>query len=356
MPNSLFLNDYHTDKIVSYSRWLILLLILFICHSPAAPIQAEKTVIPAALAAFSFLYIAAAHISTSFFMKKGKASRRLAAVWIGCDHIAAAVLFWVYGDGAAVFYPLAILLTMNAAIRMRTKGALCSVLFLSASILAGSDLGQDAGLLLLPLCILWAAGILSGGAAVREMKQKAQIDKLKRMVYTDFLTGLANRRAFHEHLNLIEKIAEPCFILLGDVDNFKSINDHYGHLEGDEVLKKLGSVFMRAEKLSGCRIYRYGGEEFAFLFPGHREDKVIGMLTGLLDSVVQEVMAAEKQSVTMSFGVSFLRSGNTKLALEEADALLYQAKTSGKSKAIFSSGLILKNTLPSAKIKNANSG
>jgi diguanylate cyclase len=355
MPNSLFLNDYHTDKIVSYSRWLILLLILFICHSPAAPIQAEKTVIPAVLAAFSFLYIAAAHICTSF-MKKGKASRRLAAVWNGCDHIAAAVLFWIYGAGAAVFYPLAILLTMNAAIRMRTKGALCSALFLSVSILAGSNLGEDAGLVLLPLCILWIAGILSGGAAVREMKQKAQIDKLKRMVYTDFLTGLANRRAFHEHLNLIEKTAEPCFILLGDIDNFKSINDHYGHLEGDEVLKKLGGVFLRAEKLSGCRIYRYGGEEFAFLFPGHREDKVIGILTGLLDSVVQEVMAGGKQSVTMSFGVSFLRSGNTKLALEEADALLYQAKTSGKSRAIFSSGLILKNTLPSAKIKNANSG
>jgi diguanylate cyclase len=355
MPKSLFLNDFHTDKIVSYSRWLILLLILFLCHSPAAPFPAEKTAIPAVLAAFSFLYIAAAHICTSF-MKIGKASRRLAAVWTGCDHIAAAVLFLISGNGAAVFYPLAFLLTVNAAIMTRTKGALCSALFLSASILAGADLGQDAERLLLPLGILWITGILSGGAAVREMRQKAQIEKLKRMVYTDFLTGLANRRAFHEHLSLIEKTAEPCFILLGDVDNFKSINDYYGHLEGDEVLKKLGSTFMKAEKLSGCRIYRYGGEEFAFLFQGHREEKVINMLTGLLDSVVQEVMAGGKKPVTLSFGVSYLSSGNTKLALEEADALLYQAKTSGKSRAIFSSGLILKNTLASKKIQNANSG
>lgn len=355
MPKSLFFDDYHTDKIVSYSRWFFLLLVLFISHSPAAPFQAEKTALPAVLAVFSFIYITAAHICTSF-IKNGKASRRLAAVWTGCDHIAAAVLFMISGDGAAVFYPLAILLTVTAAIRMRTKGALFSALFFSASILAGTDLGQDAEHLLLPLGSLWITGILAGGAAVRETRQKSQIEKLKRMVYTDFLTGLANRRAFHEHLNLIEKTAEPCFILLADVDNFKGINDYYGHLEGDEVLKKLGRTFMRAEKLNGCRIYRYGGEEFAFLIPGNREEKVINILTGLLDSVAQEVMAGGKQPVTMSFGASFLKSGNTKLALEEADALLYQAKTSGKSRAIFSSGLIMKNTLPSKKIMSANSG
>jgi diguanylate cyclase len=352
MPNSLFLNDHHTDKIVSYSRWLILLLIFFLCHSPAAPLQAEKTALPAALAAFSFLYIAASHICTSF-MKNREGSRRLAVLWTACDHLAAAVLFLLSGAEAAFFYPLAILLVLHAAIRLHTKGAAASALFLSSAILAGSDFGQDAGRVLLLLGILWITVILAGGAAVREMRQKAQIGKLKRMVYTDFLTGLSNRRAFHEQLTLLEKTAEPCFLLLGDVDNFKSINDCYGHLEGDEVLKKLASTFMKAEKISGCRIYRYGGEEFAFLFPGRREENVIGMLAGLLDSVVQEVKVGSEQPVTMSFGVSFINSGNSKLALEEADALLYQAKTGGKSRAIFSSGLVLKNTLSSKKAGNA---
>jgi diguanylate cyclase len=352
MPKSLLLNDYNAEKLVSYSRWIILLVTFFLWHSPAAPFQTDRPVLPAVLATFSILYITAAHFCTAL-IKEVNARRRYAVLWTICDHAAAAVLFFMSGDGAVILFPAAIFLTVNAAIGWRFKGALASAIFLSACILAGSDWSRGASPVLFPLCFLWISCMLTALSAVREVRQKAQIGKLTKMVYTDFLTGLANRRAFHEHLNLIEKTAEPCFLILADVDNFKMINDYHGHLEGDEVLRKLGGTFMKTEKQSGSRIYRYGGEEFAFLVPGSREEEVIGMLTGLIDNVVREVKAGGEQPVTMSFGVSLISSGNTKLALAEADELLYQAKTGGKSRAIFSSGLILKNTMPSRRVKNA---
>ena len=160
---------------------------------------------------------------------------------------------------------------------------------------------------------------------------------------TDPLTGLGNRKYFDRSIEAAVQAAldggEPLSLLMFDIDHFKSFNDSYGHLTGDQVLRLVGMSLKQTIKGQDITA-RYGGEEFAVVLPS----TALKQALAVADHIRRAVMAKElkKKStgeilgrVTVSIGVSMLRRGDTPdLLIERADACLYAAKRNGRNRAV----------------------
>jgi diguanylate cyclase (GGDEF)-like protein len=161
---------------------------------------------------------------------------------------------------------------------------------------------------------------------------------VKAQAVTDELTGLANRRRFMEVLTLELKRAErfqsPLGLVLADLDNFKLVNDRFGHHTGDEVLRALSNVF-RAGLRDVDLAARLGGEEFAVLLPETDEMGAAGVaerLRAALEALELEGPAGAALGVTASFGVAvYPEARSSDELLTQADAALYRAKAAGKN-------------------------
>jgi len=160
---------------------------------------------------------------------------------------------------------------------------------------------------------------------------------------TDPLTGLGNRKYFDRMIATAVQDAlatgEPLSLLMFDIDHFKSFNDSYGHLTGDQVLRLVGMSLKQTIKGQDITA-RYGGEEFAVVLP----NTALRQALTVADHIRRAVMAKElkKKStgeilgrVTISVGVSMLKPGDDPDALiERADACLYAAKRNGRNRVI----------------------
>lgn len=160
---------------------------------------------------------------------------------------------------------------------------------------------------------------------------------------TDPLTGLGNRKYFDRMIGIAVQSAlasgEPLSLLLLDIDYFKSFNDSYGHLTGDQVLRLVGLSLKQTIKGQDITA-RYGGEEFAVVLP----NTSLRQALTVADHIRRAVMAKElkKKStgeilgrVTISVGVSMLKQGDdTDSLIERADACLYAAKRNGRNRVI----------------------
>ena len=162
---------------------------------------------------------------------------------------------------------------------------------------------------------------------------------VKRQAITDELTQLANRRRFTETLAVevrrAERFAEPLALVLADLDDFKQINDRYGHQAGDEVLRRFADVLRENVRDFDLPV-RYGGEEFAVLLPetGLDGGELLArrLQTALLRLRLPEI-GGDRPPVTASFGVAaFPAAGNAEELLSAADGALYRAKEAGKNR------------------------
>jgi len=160
---------------------------------------------------------------------------------------------------------------------------------------------------------------------------------------TDPLTGLGNRKYFDRSLeaavaNALET-GDPLSLLMFDIDYFKSFNDSYGHLTGDQVLRLVGMSLKQSIKGQDITA-RYGGEEFAVVLP----NTALRQALTVADHIRRAVMSKElkKKStgeilgrVTISVGVSMLKPGDDMDSLiERADACLYAAKRAGRNRVV----------------------
>jgi diguanylate cyclase len=160
---------------------------------------------------------------------------------------------------------------------------------------------------------------------------------------TDPLTGLGNRKYFDRSIETSVQNAlasgEALSLLMFDIDHFKSFNDSYGHLTGDQVLRLVGMSLKQTIKGQDITA-RYGGEEFAVVLP----NTALRQALTVADHIRRAVMAKElkKKStgeilgrVTISVGVSMLKPGDdTDSLIERADACLYAAKRNGRNRVI----------------------
>ncbi|MGI2328383.1 diguanylate cyclase [Planococcus sp. YIM B11945] len=162
---------------------------------------------------------------------------------------------------------------------------------------------------------------------------------MERVSKTDALTGLYNHKTFHEYMDaFVEKAAAthmPLQLAVLDVDNFKKVNDDFGHSAGDVVLKKVAETLL--EKATGNDVVaRYGGEEFAILFTGKSFQETMKCMEEMRKAVAElEHPGLLGRKVTISVGLQNFQPNLAKSEFfNKADALLYDAKKSGKNKVV----------------------
>ena len=164
---------------------------------------------------------------------------------------------------------------------------------------------------------------------------KIALDKVTMLANYDSLTNLYNRRVFNEimmsEVNRILKGESAFSLIIGDIDHFKKVNDTYGHLMGDEVLKKVSDE-LKNNLRENDSIARWGGEEFIIMLP--RTD-VIGseMIAEKLRLCIQELNFINNMNITMSFGIARYQHGeDISNTLKKADDALYMAKGNGRNR------------------------
>lgn len=160
----------------------------------------------------------------------------------------------------------------------------------------------------------------------------------------DSLTGLFNRAAILEHLeremSRSVRDGQPLGVILADLDEFKHINDNYGHLCGDNILRETASR-LRAAARGYDLVGRYGGEEFLLLFPGWDMEIAPGRIEDLLEAIRSRnfPVTGSEARLTISLGVATFRPGldseDVWEVLSRADTALYVAKNSGRNTASF---------------------
>lgn len=173
--------------------------------------------------------------------------------------------------------------------------------------------------------------------------------ELERTARIDPLTGAGNRRRLHEDLlvvrSQIDRAGARYGLLELDLDHFKGINDHLGHLAGDDVLRRVVEAVMTASRASDS-VYRYGGEEFVVLLPMGDREQVLAAAERLRLAVLDLGIAhpdAELGVVSVSIGATLI--GNETLALSDeqwfyvVDRAMYAAKAGGRNQVRYATGL-----------------
>jgi len=174
-----------------------------------------------------------------------------------------------------------------------------------------------------------------------DMKEKLEKDKekLRLLATTDPLTKIYNRRAFFEIANSFFKLSKrehtPLSFMLLDIDFFKKVNDTYGHIIGDEILKHLVKnvrINLRKSDLFG----RYGGEEFVILLPNSDSKSAQTVAENIRQHIEQTPFQSDTKKIyiTISIGYSSLKDEDTTISdiITRADQALYKAKRNGRNR------------------------
>lgn len=208
---------------------------------------------------------------------------------------------------------------------------------------------------------------MAGQLSARERELRDTNNQLRELAQIDALTGLANRRSFNERLaaewKLACKLRQPISVLMIDVDFFKLFNDHYGHVQGDTCLRKVGGVLMSGTRARGSNVAtlepemelppsfqritsrvirsdfaaRYGGEEFTILLQGADLD-IARQVGERLRRGVEDLLMAHSGApwgfVSVSIGAASMvptDHDNPQKLTEAADTALYRAKAQGRN-------------------------
>jgi diguanylate cyclase (GGDEF)-like protein len=179
---------------------------------------------------------------------------------------------------------------------------------------------------------------------------KKQEDCLRKALALDLATGTLNKYSLMDSL---QKLTDSCTsgggftICMIDFDNFKEVNDVYGHLMGDRVLETFSDIarkHIRKRDILG----RYGGEEFIFVFPDSSEEMSLRILQRIQRELQKFFEADLKIPVTFSAGLIYVDNKEYEFPkssdlIGSVDKMLYRAKTHGRNRAVCSKGEILFN-------------
>ena len=191
--------------------------------------------------------------------------------------------------------------------------------------------------------LLVATDITALRSGERSLRQ--QRDRALRAAQTDALTSISNRahvlQQLDEHLAALGAAdAPPCGLVLMDLDNFKAVNDRFGHAAGDVVLRDFADTVQRGLRRSDG-FGRLGGEEFMLLLPGSPAPAVQAVVERLLGQVGRRRPLAEAPEFgySCSAGMYMLRPGDdARTACIHADRALYAAKSVGRDRAVWAAG------------------
>ena len=146
----------------------------------------------------------------------------------------------------------------------------------------------------------------------------------KQQITKDQLTGLNNKACFLQYIK--KQKGHNAYLIIGDIDKLKKINDIYGHLEGDNALKSISKALLRVgEKHQHLFISRFGGDEFVLIYNSNNINSVNDLINELHYSIKEEDKKVP-YNLSVSFGFSKLDKGNYKNSFRKADAQMYSFK------------------------------
>jgi len=163
------------------------------------------------------------------------------------------------------------------------------------------------------------------------------VERVKQLAYLDGLTGIFNRRFFemriNEELERARRYGSGMAVIIADIDHFKRLNDEFGHLLGDEVLRQVSSIFHQQVRKIDV-VCRYGGEEFAILLTQTNEQQALTIAEKLRRQVQQWQFPGVPRTITVSAGIAaFPTHGRTRDDIVRgADKGLYAAKQDGRNR------------------------
>jgi diguanylate cyclase (GGDEF)-like protein len=164
-------------------------------------------------------------------------------------------------------------------------------------------------------------------------------ERVKQLAYRDGLTGVFNRRLFEnktlEEIERSERHGNPLSVLMVDIDGFKRLNDEFGHLLGDEVLKQVSNIFLKQTRKSDI-VCRYGGDEFAILLPQTVVANALIVAEKLRRAIAEWDFPGVARPVTLSIGIAQfpLHGASRDELVKSADSALYAAKQAGRNRCV----------------------
>ena len=220
------------------------------------------------------------------------------------------VLSWGFGAAAII------IIMFGLYLRYASR----SVLFNIFSAIKSGDVQQTPKL----------EAMLSKAIVTNKEQEQAWI----RQATMDALTNCKNRRAFDNDITTLMNDHQPFALALMDIDNFKSINDTWGHLSGDIVLRNVAREGLQVLQPQHISLYRYGGEEFAAIFPEKNIAEARQLLEQWRINVANRDWREEGMTVTFSAGLSEWQMESLEQLVSGVDEALYQAKQQGKNRIV----------------------
>jgi diguanylate cyclase (GGDEF)-like protein len=286
------------------------------------------TVVPVAIAAVVF------RIADSQIERLANPEYAIFGAWVGAQIIIAASVALTGGPNVPTMSWFAIPIVTLAS-RFSTRGIALGVaitLALMAAVAFGVDAQaviNDPPKLIAPVALVIAVTIFSIALMHSDIHHRTE-------AVIDPLTGMLNRKALSVRTEELEQqshfTGEPIGVVVGDIDNFKQVNDRFGHERGDVALREV-AYLLRKQLRAFDLAYRLGGEEFLVLVPGATLDESTSVAEQLR-AAIEGGELIEDMPLTMSFGVSASSEGTPfeyRGVFAEADEALYAAKAAGRN-------------------------
>lgn len=343
---SAYHSDHALEVIFSSLRWLFLVLaiVVFAFQYVENPVHIKLNLF-LALVVFGLIYMG---ISDYYLHKSPEGSKMYTLMTKGgplFDFIAFSALIPLTGGINSPLFPLAYLIILHIVVYWRLLGGLvaASLFSLIYSIIFFMQISDFYSLnslvnYLSQVFFLLMIGVLGGIIVSRERIFHSEKHLLVEAANRDYLTNLLNHRSFQEHLRKDLQNNIDFYLVLTDIDKFKSINDKYGHVMGDEVLRQIGAIITSIIPVKQGKVFRYGGEEFALILYIDGQYEVNKLLVEIKQSVSTHIFNCEGKtfSVTMSFGSCKQNGENPAQLVEKVDKLLYEAKDNGRNSIVYS--------------------
>lgn len=338
-------SDHLLEVIFSSLRWFFLVLSIVVFT-----VQYIEDPIPIKLNLFIFLVIFGLiymGVSDYYLHKSPKGSKMYSLMTKGgpfFDYIAFSALVPLTGGIESPLLPLSYLIILHISVYWRlVGGVIAAVLFILVysliffSHFLGNLTLSSFFVYFSQVIFILLVGFLGGIIVSRERKQHSEKNMLVEAVNRDYLTNLLNHRSFQECLRRDLDRGIDFYLALSDIDNFKLVNDKYGHVTGDKVLHQIGEIMNSIIPVKLGKVFRYGGEEFSVIIYSQNQDEVNNLLVAIKEAIEKCIFHCEGEAffVTMSFGCCKQVGENPDRLVQKVDKLLYEAKDSGKNRIVY---------------------
>ncbi|AYC30735.1 GGDEF domain-containing protein [Paenisporosarcina cavernae] len=339
-------SDHALEIIFSSLRWLFLVIAIavFLFQYSQDP-NPTKGLFFIGLVLFGILYMGI----SEFYLRVSEEGSQLYTIMTKggpfFDFIAFSALVPLTGGIDSPLIPVSYLIILHITVYWKLYGGLLSAISFAAvyTIMFFVEKGSalTSALFVEFACtVLFLLLIGSLGGLIVSRERKLYIDKnaLTEAANRDYLTDLLNYRAFQQTLIDQQSSCQEFYLVLADIDHFKPVNDTYGHVIGDKVLRRIAALIASIVPKHRGKVFRYGGEEFAILLDGLSDEEVQALLMEVKESIASQSFHYDEQtfSITLSFGVSKCSGESCEEFVKKVDKLLYQAKAEGRNRIVFS--------------------